>query len=445
MVCVQVYAHTLFRCMERVLGMDAVVKKVYKNSIADEIGMEQGDIIVSIDGQKLKDILDFKFLSASDEYELEILKKDGFTEIIEIINEDYEELGVEFENGLLDRPQVCRNKCMFCFVDQLPRNCMRKTLYFKDDDYRLSALMGNYITLTNLDDEDIDRIVRMHLPRINISIHSVNPEIRSRLLNHKNADVMPYVKRFAEAGITMDCQVVCCPGINDGDDLDNTISTLAKYYPQVQSLSVVPVGLTKHREHLPNLTRFDKIKSENLIKQVEEHQQKCLQNFGSHFVYASDEFYVKADYPIPEPGVYEGYLQIENGVGLLASLKDEFEQAKADFKKFNGKKTIATGVSAAPFIRELADSVTDNVEVVAIKNKFLGETITVAGLITAGDLIKQLRGMELGDELLIPRVMLNHDMIFLDDKTVEDVEKALNIKVLTVENDGFDFIKKIGR
>lgn len=425
--------------------MDAVVKKVYKNSIADEIGMEQGDIIVSIDGQKLKDILDFKFLSASDEYELEILKKDGFTEIIEIINEDYEELGVEFENGLLDRPQVCRNKCMFCFVDQLPRNCMRKTLYFKDDDYRLSALMGNYITLTNLDDEDIDRIVRMHLPRINISIHSVNPEIRSRLLNHKNADVMPYVKRFAEAGITMDCQVVCCPGINDGDDLDNTISTLAKYYPQVQSLSVVPVGLTKHREHLPNLTRFDKIKSENLIKQVEEHQQKCLQNFGSHFVYASDEFYVKADYPIPEPGVYEGYLQIENGVGLLASLKDEFEQAKADFKKFNGKKTIATGVSAAPFIRELADSVTDNVEVVAIKNKFLGETITVAGLITAGDLIKQLRGMELGDELLIPRVMLNHDMIFLDDKTVEDVEKALNIKVLTVENDGFDFIKKIGR
>lgn len=425
--------------------MDAVVKKVYKNSIADEIGMEQGDIIVSIDGQRLKDILDFKFLSASGEYELEILKKDGSTEIIEIINEDYEELGVEFENGLLDRPQVCRNKCVFCFVDQLPRNCMRKTLYFKDDDYRLSALMGNYITLTNLDDEDIDRIVRMHLPRINISIHSVNPEIRSRLLNYKNADVMPYVKRFAEAGITMDCQVVCCPGINDGDDLDNTISTLAEYYPQVQSLSVVPVGLTKYREHLPNLTRFDKIKAENLIRQVEEHQQKCLQNFGSHFVYASDEFYVKADYPIPNPEVYESYLQIENGVGLLASLKDEFEQARADFKKSDVKKTIATGVSAAPFIRGLVNSVTDNVEVVAIKNKFLGETITVAGLITAGDLIEQLRGMELGDELLIPRVMLNHDMIFLDDKTVEDVEKALNIKVSIVENDGFDLIKKIGR
>lgn len=425
--------------------MDAVVKKVYKNSIADEIGMEQGDIIVSIDGQKLKDILDFKFLSASDEYELEILKKDGSTEIIEIINEDYEELGVEFENGLLDKPRACKNKCMFCFVDQLPRNCMRKTLYFKDDDYRLSALMGNYITLTNLSEEDVDRIVKMHLPRINISIHSVNPEIRSKLLNHKNADVMPYVKRFAEAGITMDCQVVCCPGINDGDDLDNTISTLAEYYPYVQSLSVVPVGLTKYREHLPNLTRFDKIKAEQLIKQVEVHQKRCLDKFGSHFVYASDEFYVKADYPIPSTDVYESFLQIENGVGLLASLKDEFEQAITDFRKFDGKKTIATGVSAAPFIKGLVESVTDNVKVVSIKNNFLGETITVAGLITAGDLIEQLRGMDLGDELLIPRVMLNHDMIFLDDKTVDDVEKALNIKVVTVENDGFDLINKIGR
>ncbi len=425
--------------------MDAIIKQVYKNSIADEIGIEPGDVIVSIDGQKLKDILDFKFFSASDEYELEILKKDGSTEIIEIINEDYEELGVEFENGLLDKPQVCKNKCMFCFIDQLPKNCMRKTLYFKDDDYRLSALMGNYITLTNLDESDIDRIIRMRLPRINLSIHSANAEVRSKLLNNQNADIMPYVKRFAETGITMDCQVVCCPGINDGEDLDNTVEALAQYYPQVQSLSVVPVGLTKYREHLPNLVRFDKIKAEELIKQVEVHQQKCLKAFGSHFVYASDEFYVKADYPLPKPEVYEGYLQLENGVGLLTSLKDEFEQAKADFKKSDYKKTIATGVSAEPFIRELVESVTDNVEVVAIKNTFLGETITVAGLITAGDLISQLKGRDLGKELLIPRVMLNHDMVFLDDKTVEDVEKELNVNVLPVENDGWDFVKKIGR
>lgn len=424
--------------------MDAVIKKVYKNSIADEIGIVPGDIIVSIDGIKLKDILDFKFYSSSDEYELEVLKTDGTTEIIEIVNEDYEELGVEFENGLLDRPQVCKNKCMFCFIDQLPRNCMRKTLYFKDDDYRLSALMGNYITLTNLDEEDIERIIRMRLPRINLSVHSANSEIRSRLLNHKNADIMPYVKRFAEAGITMDCQIVCCPGINDGADLDNTISELAKYYPQVQSLSVVPVGLTKYREHLPNLVRFDKISAEELIRQVEGHQKVCMESFGSHFVYASDEFYVKADYPLPKPEVYEGYLQIENGVGLLTSLKDEFEQAKVNFKKADYKKTVATGVSAAPFIRGLVESVTDNVEVVAIKNNFLGETITVAGLITAGDLIDQLKGMDLGKELLIPRVMLNHDMIFLDDKTIDDVEKELNIKVTPVENDGYDLVNKLG-
>ncbi len=425
--------------------MDAVIKQVYENSIADEIGIEPGDIIVSIDGQRLRDILDFKFFSSSDEYELEVLKRDGTTEIIEIINEDYEELGVEFENGLLDKPQVCKNKCMFCFIDQLPRNCMRKTLYFKDDDYRLSALMGNYITLTNLGDDDINRIISMRLPRINLSIHSANAEIRSKLLNHKNADIMPYVKGFADAGITMDCQVVCCPGINDKEDLDNTITELAKYYPQVQSLSVVPVGLTKYREHLPNLVRFDKIEAEELIKQVEGHQKKCLNAFGSHFVYASDEFYVKADYPLPRPEVYENYLQIENGVGLLTSLKDEFEQARAEFKKSDFKKTIATGASAEPFIKELAESITDNVEVVAIKNNFFGETITVAGLITAGDLIEQLKGRDLGSELLIPRVMLNHDMIFLDDKTVEDVEKELNVRVVTVENDGWDLVKKIGR
>lgn len=425
--------------------MDAVVKTVEQGSIADEIGIVPGDIIVSVDETPLKDIIDFKFYTASDEYVLEILKADGTTEVVEIINEDYEELGVEFENGLLDKPQVCKNKCMFCFVDQLPRNCMRKTLYFKDDDYRLSALMGNYITLTNLDESDVDRIVRMRLPRINVSVHSANSEIRSKLLNHKNADVMPHIRRFAEAGITMDCQIVCCPGINDKEDLDNTITALAEFYPQVQSLSVVPVGLTKHREHLPNLTGFDKISAEELIKQVEKHQQSCLNKFESHFVYASDEFYVKAGIPVPDAEVYESFLQIENGVGLMASLKAEFEEAKSDFVRADSKKTIATGVSAEKFIRELVSSVTDNVEVIAIKNKFLGETITVAGLITAGDLIEQLKGIDLGEELLIPRVMLNHDMIFLDDKTIEDVEKSLNIKVTTVENDGYDLISKIGK
>ena len=425
--------------------MDAVVKKVAPGSIADEIGIEKGDIIVSVDEKPMRDIIDFKFYTSSDEYVLEVLKRDKTTEVIEIVNEDYEELGVEFENGLLDKMQICHNKCMFCFVDQLPKKCLRKTLYVKDDDYRLSALMGNYITLTNLKDDDVDRIVSMRLPRINVSVHSVNPDVRSMLLHHKDADVMPYIRKFADAGITMDCQVVCCPGINDGEDLDNTITTLSSFYPEVQSLSVVPVGLTKHRKDLPNLTRFDKISAGNLISQVEKHQEHCLKNLGSRFVYASDEFYVKAEREIPPAENYENFLQIENGVGLMASLKAEFEDAKKNFKKSEHKKTIATGVSAAPFIRRLVNSVTDNVEVIAVKNKFLGETITVAGLITGGDLVSALEGRDIGDELLIPRVMLNHDMIFLDDLTVSDVESRLKVKVTAVLNDGADLIKKIGR
>lgn len=424
--------------------MDAVIKSVEHGSIADEIGLVPKDIIVSVDEKLLKDIIDFRFYTASDEYVLEVKKIDGSTEFIEIINEDYEELGVEFENGLLDKPKVCKNKCMFCFVDQLPRNCMRKTLYFKDDDYRLSVLMGNYITLTNLNDDDINRIISMRLPRINISVHSVNPKIRSKLLNHKNADVMPFIKKFAKAGITMDCQVVCCPGINDKEDLDNTITTLAEYYPQVQSLSVVPVGLTKHRDNLPRLVRFDKDSAMELICAVHNHQNRLYKKLGTRFVYASDEFYVKANCKIPDAETYESFLQIENGVGLLASLISEFEDAKKDFTKAPYKKTIATGISAAPYIRELVESVTDNVEVIPIKNNFLGETITVAGLITAGDLIEQLRGKDLGEELLIPRVMLNHDLIFLDDKTTDDVERALNTRLVTVENDGYDLVKKIG-
>ncbi len=425
--------------------MDAVIKTVEKNSIAWDIGIVPGDIVVSIDDKPIKDILDFRFQTASEEYTVEILKTDGTTEIIEIVNEDYEEFGVEFENGLLDKPKSCHNKCMFCFVDQLPKNCMRKTLYFKDDDYRLSALMGNYITLTNLTDYDVDRIIEMHLPRINVSVHAVNTEIRSKLLHHKDADVMKYIKKFAGAKITMDCQVVCCPEINDGKVLDETILELAKYYPYVQSLSVVPVGLTKYRDHLPNLKRFDKISADELINQVEAHQNELLKKIGTRFVYASDEFYVKAQRKIHNTEYYEGFLQIENGVGLMASLQGEFEDAKSSFIKADDKKTIATGVSAAPFIRELVNSVTDNVEVIAIKNTFFGETITVAGLTTATDLISQLKDKDLGTELLIPSVMLNYDKLFLDDKTVKDVENELGVKVVVVENDGYDLVKKIGR
>lgn len=421
--------------------MDAVVKSVVPGSIAEEIGIEPGDILVSVNDTKLKDILDYRFFTASEEYVIEVLKTSGETEIIEIYNEDFEDLGIHFENFLMDKEKWCHNKCVFCFVDQLPKN-MRKTLYYKDDDYRLSALMGNYITLTNLKEEDIDRIIDMHLPRINISVHAVDKDLRAKLLNNKNADVLPVIKRFAEAGICMDCQVVLCKGLNDGKYLDETITELAKFYPYVQCLCVVPVGLTGHRENLCCLERFDKESAKTVIDQIESYNAGYLKELGTNFVFASDEFYVIAQEKLPDFEYYEDFLQLENGVGLLASLIQEFNDAPQ--VEVLTKKTIATGVSAAPYIRELVNSVTDKIEVVPVKNDFLGHTITVAGLTTGKDIINQLKGKDLGEALLLPQVMLNYDGLFLDDLTVADVEEALNVKVITVPNDGACLKEYIG-
>jgi len=421
--------------------LDNVVKSVDSGSIAEEIGIEPGDILVSVNNTRLKDILDYRFFTASDEYVIEILKKNGETEIIEIYNEDYEDLGIHFENFLMDKEQWCHNKCVFCFVDQLPKN-MRKSLYYKDDDYRLSALMGNYITLTNLKEADIDRIINMHLPRINISVHAVDKELRSKLLNHKNADVMPIIKRFAEAGIYMDCQVVLCKGLNDGQHLDETITELAKYYPYVQCLCVVPVGLTEHRSNLCKLERFDATSSLEVINQIEGYNDGFKAKLGTNFVFASDEFYVIADHRLPEFDYYEDFLQLENGVGLLTSLISEFNEAPPC--EVVTKKTIATGVSAAPYIEKLVNSVTDKVQVIPIKNDFLGHTITVAGLTTGHDIINQLKGKELGEMLLIPDVMLNYDGLFLDDLNISDIENALDIKVKPVPNDGAALRECIG-
>ncbi len=421
--------------------MENVVKWVEPDSIAEEIGIEPGDVLVSVNNTKLKDILDYRFFTASDEYTIEILKKNGETEIIEIYNEDYEDLGLHFENFLMDKEQWCHNKCVFCFVDQLPQN-MRKSLYYKDDDYRLSALMGNYITLTNLKEEDIDRIINMHLPRINISVHTVDKELRSQLLHHKNADVMPIIERFAEAGIYMDCQVVLCKGLNDGKYLDETITELAKFYPYVQCLCVVPVGLTEHREGLCSLQRFDAEGATAVIEQIEGYNAQFKEKLGTNFVFASDEFYVIANYRLPEFEYYEEFLQMENGVGLLTSLISEFNEAEPC--EVITRKTIATGVSAAPYIEELVSSVTDKVQVIPIVNDFLGHTITVAGLTTGRDIINQLKGKELGEVLLLPDVMLNYDGLFLDDLKISDIEDALNIKVKTVQNDGAALRESIG-
>lgn len=424
--------------------MKGIVKYVAPGSIAEEIGLEKGDMIVKINGGDIKDILDYRFYCSSEEYELEIEKQNGEIEIIEIENYDYEELGVEFENGLLDKPKACRNKCLFCFVDQLPKK-LRKTLYFKDDDYRLSALMGNYITLTNLSEEDINRIISMRLPRINVSVHTVDPTLRAFMLSNKNSDVLSVMKKFRDAGIKMDCQVVLCRDINDGKYLDDTITALGEMYPYVQSLSVVPVGLTEHRQGLYELKPFDRESAGKVIDRIEVHRQRLLKEIGTRFVFASDEFYVEADRPIPGYDTYEDFLQIENGVGLIASLTEEFECAKSEkgVPENISRKTSVTGVSSYKYIDALVKSVTDKVEVVPVINTFFGKTITVTGLITGGDIIKTLKGKVLGEELLIPSVMLNYDGVFLDDLTAADVERELNVKVRLVKNDGYDLYDAI--
>lgn len=424
--------------------MKAVVASVEKGSIAEEIGLQNGDVISLIDGMEIKDILDLRFYCSSEEYELTIEKKNGDTEIVTVENYDYEDLGAEFENGLLDKPMVCRNKCLFCFVDQLPKK-MRKTLYFKDDDYRLSALMGNYITLTNLSEDDIKRIISLHLPRINVSVHTVDKDLRAKMLNNKNSDVLSIMKRFYDAGIKMDCQVVLCPDINDGKYLDDTIEELAKMYPTVQSLSVVPVGLTGHREGLCNLRRFDRESARIVIEQIEKHRVRLLKELGTRFVFASDEFYVEAETELPSYEEYEDFLQIENGVGLVSSLEFEFNNAvsKYGIPEVKTKKTSVTGVSAYRYIDKMVKKITENVTVVPVVNDFFGKTITVTGLTTGVDIIRTLKGKELGEVLLIPAIMLNYDGLFLDGMTVEDIENELNIKVRLVKNDGYDLYKAI--
>ncbi|MBQ4543763.1 MAG: DUF512 domain-containing protein, partial [Clostridia bacterium] len=328
-----------------------------------------------------------------------------------------------------------------CFIDQLPKN-MRKSLYYKDDDYRLSTLMGNYITLTNLKEQDIKRIIDMHLPRINVSVHTVNPDLRAKMLNNKNSDVLSVMKRFYDAKIFMDCQVVLCKGINDGEYLDETITELAKMYPYVQSLSVVPVGLTCHRDGLCKLDGFDKEDAGRVITQVYNHSIKCLKELGTSFVFASDEFYVKAQHPLPDASFYEDFLQIENGVGLLSSFIEEWNNGEVP--EVVTRKTIATGVSAAPYLRELVSGVTDKVEVIAINNDFFGNTITVAGLLTGKDIVEQLKEKDLGEVLILPEVLLNYDRVLLDDYSISDIEKALDIKVITVPNDGAKLKEIIG-
>lgn len=429
---------------------DTTIEYVEPFSPAAQAGLLAGDTILKINGCDFHDILEYRYLTAEYEVELEIRKINGETERVVITN-DYEDLGIEFKEGLIDEAQSCRNKCIFCFIDQLPKG-MRETVYFKDDDTRLSFLQGNYVTLTNLSDEEIDRLIKMRVSPINVSVHATDPELRCKMLNNRFAgkcyDIM---KKFSENGIMMNCQIVLCPEINDGKQLDRTIADLEALYPYVNSVSAVPVGLTRYREGLYTLKPYTRKTAAQVIEQVSAHQERLLEKIGTRLIYLSDEFYIKAGLPVPEPDSYEGFPQLENGVGLVASLKEEFDAAiRLVKKKEYARRSVimATGEIAGDFISELGAAVQEasgiEVRVYPIKNNFFGGEVNVSGLVTGGDIIEQLKAVPKADALLIPQTMLrDDDEIFLDDVTVAQVEKALGMPVVPVLNDGYEFIEKI--
>lgn len=429
---------------------DHVIKAVEAGSIAEEMEMEPGDVLVSINGDEIEDIFDYQFL-IQDEYIEVLLRKPSGEEWLLEIDKDYDEdLGIEFENGLMDDYRSCHNKCIFCFIDQMPPG-MRETLYFKDDDSRLSFLQGNYITLTNMSDHDVDRIVKYHLSPINISFQTTNPELRCKMLNNRFAgDALLKVKKFYEAGIVMNGQIVLCKGVNDGEELERSLNDLYGYLPYLQSVSVVPVGLSKFREGLYPLEPFKKEDACKVIDCIEAWQKKAYAEFDLHFIHASDEWYLLAERELPEENRYDGYLQLENGVGMLRLLYEEFEDAllKADKAELIEREiSLATGRLAYPVICELAARLEQTfpklkIHVYEIVNEFFGELITVSGLITGQDLEKQLKGKKLGERLLLPQNMLRSgENYFLDDVTLTTLENALQVKIDIVKSSGYDFVE----
>lgn len=428
-----------------------IIFRVQPGSIAEELELEPGDVLLSINGQQIADVFDYHFLVNDDYLVLLVRKANGEEWELEIEKDYQEDLGIEFENGLMDDYKSCSNKCMFCFIDQMPPG-MRKTLYFKDDDSRLSFLQGNYVTLTNMKDQDLERIIRYKLAPINISVHTTNPQLRCRMLHNRFAgDALKKIGRLYEAGIGMNGQIVLCKGVNDGKELDSTIRDLAGYLPYMESLSVVPVGLTKYREGLYPLEPFEKDDAREVIAIIERWQQYCMEHHGVHFVHASDEWYLTAELPLPEEERYDGYIQLENGVGMLRLLITEFAEALEKYKDHVKPPahhlTIATGRLAAPFLARMAEDFMKcfpecRIDVAAIRNDFFGERITVSGLVTAQDLVAQLQERSIGSRVAIPCNMLKADeAVFLDDWSLSDVEKALQVPVDIVKSSGQDLFE----
>ncbi len=426
--------------------MSARIQSVDRHSPAERAGIQPGEVLTHINGNRIIDVLDYKFYSYDPKLELTLKDAEGHTHTIHLIKHEGQDLGLNFETYLMDRARSCANNCIFCFVDQTP-NGMRSSLYFKDDDARLSFLMGNYITLTNLSQREVQRIIDLRLSPINVSVHATDRDLRCKLLGNQHAgrgiDIM---ERFAENRITMNCQIVSCPGINDGPALDKTMRDLAAMYPSVNSVSIVPVGITKHRQGLYPLEPYTKEQAEAVLSQVEAFAEQCRQELGTRIFWCSDEFYLIAQRPLPQDEYFEEYTQLENGVGMLTLLKKEFMGGLKTMTDYPTPHpfSIATGVSAAPYIQELMNLARQHCSelectVYAIRNQFFGETIVVAGLVTGQDLIAQLKGKHLGTRLLIPANMLRSgENVFLDDVTLDDVSRELGIPVIPVAQDGFE-------
>ncbi len=424
--------------------MAVVIAGVEKRSPAARARIKAGDTLLTINGREIEDVLDYRFYMPDSRLTVTVQTPKGKCRTLTVRKKPYAELGLAFDTYLMDKQRSCRNNCIFCFIDQLPGG-MRDSLYFKDDDSRLSFLFGNYITLTNLTERDVDRIIEMHISPINVSVHTTNPDLRCRMMNNRFAgDCLRHLYRFAEAGLDINCQLVLVPGYNDGAELTRSMEDLAALAPAVRSVAAVPVGLTKHRDGLPELRPFTAEECAAIIDQMTAMGEQMLSKHGTRIFYPSDEWYIKAGRPIPEGDFYEEYPQLENGVGMIALLREDFTQAAQEYPLFieTDRLVIATGVDAAPYLQELADYAMQKwpavqLQVVAIKNEFFGESITVSGLVTGGDLIQQLQGVPM-DRLLLPANMLRQEGdLFLDDVSVEQVQETLGVPVTIIqETDG---------
>lgn len=427
--------------------------KIYDVTIgshADKAGIKKGETLLSINSNEIVDVLDYRFYQVNRKLTLEVEDEDKNVRTVEMTKGEYEEIGLEFETYLMDKQHSCRNKCIFCFIDQLPKG-MRESLYFKDDDSRLSFLFGNYITLTNITEHEIDRIIKMHISPINVSVHTTNPELRCKMMNNRFAgDTLKYLKRFADAGITLNCQIVSCPGINDGDELVRTLTDLENL--GVNMTAIVPVGLTRYRENLYPLIPYNKETAGQTIDIIEKMGDECVKKHGRRIFFPGDEFYLLAEREIPSPEFYEDFSALEDGIGMIAYLTDDvgwkLEELDAD-ESLCHKVTIACGEGVFPYMKRIMSMINEKfpnitINTRAIKNNFFGGGVNVSGLVTGGDLIDQLRGDDLGDRLIIPSSMLRFENdLFLDDVSTDDVERELGVTLVPVNNNGNDLVEAV--